>query len=58
MKFLVEKLSTSEVISQKTHEGVENMPQTNAFRVNPIRAGIFGEHVSRGSPRRSSFLCL
>ena len=31
-KFLVEKLSTSEVISQKPHGGVENTPPS-AFRV-------------------------
>ena len=32
-KFLVEKLSTSEVISQKPH-GVETPPPLSAFRVN------------------------
>ena len=32
-KFLVEKLSTSEVISQKPHRVVENTPPS-AFRVN------------------------
>ena len=31
-KFLVEKLSTSEVISQKPHRGVENTPPPSAFR--------------------------
>ena len=32
-KFLVGKLSTSEVISQKPHGGVENTPSPSAFRV-------------------------
>ena len=31
--FLVEKPSTSEVISQKPHRGVENTPPPSAFRV-------------------------
>ena len=33
-KFLVEKLSTSEVSSQKPHGGMENTPPPSAFRVN------------------------
>ena len=32
-KFLVEKLSTSEVISKKPHRGMENTPSPSAFRV-------------------------
>ena len=32
-KFLVEKLSFSEVISQKPHGGLENTPPPSAFRV-------------------------
>ena len=36
-KFLVEKLSISEVISQKPHGGgVENTPPHSAFRVNKL----------------------
>ena len=37
-KFLLEKLSTSEVISQKPHEGVENTP--NVFGVKGVRGII------------------
>ena len=35
-KFLVEKLSTSEVISQKPHGEVENTPPPSAFRVKVL----------------------
>ena len=48
-KFVVEKLSTSEVISQKPHGEVENTLPC-AFRVNPIQA--------RGSLGTQRFLSI
>ena len=53
-KFLVEKLSTSEVISQKPHQGVENTALPSAFRVKPglnIVVTIV-EHACNHVPKR------
>ena len=57
-KFLVEKLSTSEVISQKPHGGVET-PPPSAFMVKErqklSRQQMTGNAVQKANGRHSSF---
>ena len=58
-KFLVEKLSTSEVISQKTSRGgVENTPPPpSAFRVNS-RAKLISNANSEDCPLFQNYICI
>ena len=50
-KFLVEKLSTSEVVSQKPHEGVENTPppvplglNNRKMLISPVNSVVLLQH--------------